>query len=333
MRRLRWLVPIFLLLACDPQQNPARAGTSSIGGCPIFPADNVWNTPVNALSLSPRSRDYVSSIGADRGLKADFGSGTWEGGPIGIPFVTVGPEQPKVPITFDYADESDPGPYPLPHDAPIEGGPDADGDRHILVVEIGSCTLYEVYAAYPRRDGSWTAGSGAIFDLKTNKLRPSTWTSADAAGLPILAGLVRYDEILAGEIRHAIRFTAPETQNAFVWPARHAASDSDDPRLPPMGQRFRLRADFDTSTFDPRVQIILKALKVYGLILADNGSSWFMSGAPDERWNNDMLRELAEVHGSDFEAVDTSSLIVDPDSAQARVQTAHEMIWLPLVEW
>jgi hypothetical protein len=223
-----------------------------------------------------------------------------------------------MPVSFEYADESDPGPYPVPPDAPVEGGPATTGDRHVLIVDRDRCTLYELYAAYPQLDGSWRAGSGAVFDLRSNALRPATWTSADAAGLPILPGLVRYEEVAAGAIRHAVRFTASRTQRAYVWPARHYASSSTDPTRPPMGQRFRLKAGFDVSPFPARVQVILNALKTYGLILADNGSSWFISGVPDERWDNDELRALNQVHGHDFEAVDGTSLMVSPDSGQAR---------------
>jgi hypothetical protein len=233
--------------------------------------------------------------------------------------VDVPGTQATVPITFTYDDESDPGPYPIPPDAPIEGGPASDGDRHVLVVDRDDCILYELYAAYPQPDGSWLAGSGAIFDLNSNDLREDGWTSADAAGLPILPGLVRYDEVAEGEIRHAIRFTAEQTRQAYVWPARHYASDLTGAEYPPMGQRFRLKADFDISGFSPEVQVILQALKTYGMILADNGSPWFITGAPDERWNNDVLvPELHQVHGSDFEAVDVSSLMVNPDSGQAQ---------------
>jgi hypothetical protein len=258
----------------------------------------------------------VASIGATRTLKADFGSGTWDGGPIGIPYTTVVAGQPGVDVSFEYDDESDPGPYPIPEDPPIEGGPDADGDRHVLVVDRDDCRLYELFSAYPQTDGSWEAGSGAIFDLDSNAMRPAGWTSADAAGLPILPGLVRYDEVAAGRILHAIRFTAPQTQRAYVWPARHFASSSTDPDLPPMGTWFRLKPDVDPTTFSDQTRPIVAALKRYGMILADNGSPWYLSGVPDERWDNDVLRELARLEGTDFEAVDTSSLIVDPDSGQ-----------------
>jgi hypothetical protein len=265
--------------------------------------------------VHPKSAAYVNSIGATSTSHADFGSGLWNGAPIGIPFITVPSSQPKVGVTFQYASESDPGPYPIPSNAPIEGGSGSTGDRHVLVIDQTNCVLYELYAAYPQQDGSWTAGSGAIFDLKANNLRPSTWTSADAAGLPIFPGLARYDEYAAGAIKHALRFTAPQTQKAFVWPARHQASSITDTNYPPMGQRFRLKSSFNIATFSPQTQVVLRALQQYGMILADNGSAWYVSGAPDGRWDNNQLHELGQLHGTDFEAVDESSLMVDPNSA------------------
>lgn len=235
---------------------PALAAGPSVGGCPVFPTDSIWNTPVADLPAHPLSDDYVASIGADLPLKADFGSGLYEGAPIGIPFVVVPPNQAMMPIHFapfgdepEAAEESDPGPYPMPADAPIEGGPDSIDDRHVLVVQEQSCTLYELYKAVPNVDGSWNAVGSARFDLESNELRPDGWTSADAAGLPIFPGLVRYEEVAAGEIGHALRFTAPRTGRAYVWPARHFASRSDDPALPPMGQRFRLKAGVDIARF------------------------------------------------------------------------------------
>ncbi len=288
-----------------------------IAGCSVFPDNNVWNTPVDDLPKDADSDAYIASIGAETSLFPDFGSGTWEGGPIGIPYVEVAGTQAKVNVTFDYADESDPGPYPIPPDAPIEGGAHSDGDRHVLVIDRDNCILYELYHAFPQSDGTWTAGSGAIYDLNSNALRPETWTSADAAGLPIVPGLARYDEVVSGEIRHALRFTVEQTRQAYIWPARHFASSLTDSRYPPMGQRFRLKADYDISGFSRDAQVILAALKKYGLILADNGSDWFISGAPDERWNNDILHEIRQVHGADLEAVDVSSLIVSTDSGQA----------------
>ncbi len=304
-----------------------------ISGCPIFPADNIWNVPVDKLPLDPRSDDYVSSIGREEPAHADFGSGIWPpqtGGPIGIPFITVAGDAPRVPVTFKYDQESDAGPYPIPADAPIEGGPNASGDRHVLVLDRDNCILYEVFKAFPENGASrWRGDSGAVFDLRSNGLRPDTWTSADAAGLPILPGLVRFEEVASGEITHALRFTAPRTRKAHVWPARHNASDLTSSTFPPMGQRFRLRADFDESGFDPQVRVILRALKKYGMILADNGSSWFLSGVPDERWDNDLLRQLRTLRGRDFEAVDTSSLMVDPDSA--RTSAGERTLFFPQV--
>jgi hypothetical protein len=290
-----------------------------LGGCPVFPADNIWNTRIDTLPVHTRSNDYVAAIGPNEYVHPDFGSGPWEGGPIGIPFVVVPSDQPPVAIEFTaYGDESDPGPYPVPPNAPVEGGPDADGDRHVLVLQQGTCRLYELYRAFPGEGNGWEADSAAAYDLRSHALRPAGWTSADAAGLAILPGLVRYDEVAAGAITHALRVTAPDTQRAYVWPARHFASDIEDSAYPPMGVRFRLRADLDLNDFSPQVRVILVAMQRYGLILADNGSPWYISGVPDERWDNDMLRELRRLHGRDFVAVDTSSLQIAPDSGQAR---------------
>lgn len=297
----------------------AARGQPYIDNCEVFPADNIWNTPVDNLPVDPNSNRYVATIGANAPGHPDFGSGLYNGEPIGIPFTTVPGTQPKVNVTFLYADESDPGPYPIPPNVPIEGGAQSTGDRHVLVIDRDNCILYELWSAYPQPDGSWQAGSGAIFHLKSNALRPAGWTSADAAGLPIFPGLVRYDEVAAGEILHAVRFTAPQTRNTYIWPARHEASELTGSSYPPMGQRFRLKASFDISGFAQPVQVILRALQKYGMILADNGSSWYISGAPDDRWDNDMLHQLAQLQGSDFEAVNESSLQVQPDSAQANV--------------
>jgi hypothetical protein len=289
--------------------------TAAISGCPMFPADNVWNTPVDSLPVDPNSDAYINSIGATRYLHPDFGA-DWNGGPFGIPYTTVPGTQPRVPITFGYAGESDPGPYPIPTAAPIEGGPSSGGDRHVLVVDRDNCVLYEMYNSWPHSNGSWNAGSGAVFTLTSNALRPLGWTSADAAGLPILPGLVRYDEVKAGAINHAIRFTAQNTRQEYVWPARHYASDNTSPSVPPMGQRFRLKATFPIASYAADVQVILKAFKTYGLILADNGSNWYISGAPDARWNDDVLNQLKGIAGSNFEAVDESSLMVNINSGQ-----------------
>jgi hypothetical protein len=297
---------------------PAPGIPGSLGSCSLFPRSNYWYADVSTLPVHALSANYVNSVGAGKKMHADFGSGAWDGGPIGIPFTLVPAGQPGANIAFEYGDESEPGPYPIPADAPIEGGPNSDGDRHILVVEDTTCRLYEVFAAYPDGGGGWNAGSGAVWDLSSNALRPDGWTSADAAGLPILPGLVRYDEVAAGRIDHAIRITVPKTQKAYVWPARHRASSSTDPNLPPMGTWFRLRADFDISGFPAEAQVILQALKTHGGIVADNGSAWYISGAPDERWDNDALHTLGQVPGSAFEAVDASSMMVDPNSGEAR---------------
>jgi hypothetical protein len=289
-----------------------------INSCQVFPDNNVWNARIDSLPLSANSADYVNSIGSMAGLHPDFGSGLFQGEPIGIPFTTVPGTQPLVPVTFvDFPAESDPGPYPIPPDAPIEGG----DDRHVLVVDRDNCKLYELFNAHPQNNGtSWQAGSGAIFDLGSNLLRPEGWTSADAAGLPILPGLVRYDEVATGAINHALRFTAPQTQQAFLWPARHFASNSTDAALPPMGVRFRLKAGFDISGFSATNQVVLTALQTYGMFLADNGQPWFLSGVPDERWDNDDLHNLQTgVYGSDFEAVDESSLMRDPNSGEVEM--------------
>ncbi|MBF0345460.1 MAG: VCBS repeat-containing protein [Nitrospirae bacterium] len=296
----------------------------TLEGCTMLPANNIWNTPIDKLPLDPNSSTYVATIGVNNKVHPDFGAGLWEGKPMGIPYNIVTNNQTKVNVTFDYADESDPGPYPIPSNAEIEGGAQSTGDRHILIVDKDNCVLYELYYAFPQNDGSWTAGSGAIFNLKSNALRPNTWTSADAAGLPILPGLVRYDEVASGQINHAIRFTVPQTRNTYLWPARHKASSQTDTKYPPMGQRFRLKASFNSSVYSPEVQVILNALKKYGMIIADNGSSWYISGVPDSRWNNDKLvTELSTVHGSDFEAVDESSLMINADSGQAKSRKAN----------
>jgi hypothetical protein len=260
----------------------------------------------------------VASIGSGKAVHADFGAGLWDGGPIGIPITLLAGGASRVPVRFEYDDESDPGPYPIPADAAIEGGPDSDGDRHVIVVDASACRAYELYAAYPNGDGGWRAGSGAVYDLRSNALRPAGWTSADAAGLSILAGLVRYDEVAAGRIDHAIRITAPKTRDAYVWPARHAASSDSNPALPPMGLRLRLKSTVDISRLPAQARVVAAAMQQYGVILADNGSAWYISGAPDDHWDNDALHALATLTGNDFEAVDTSSLMISPDSGAAR---------------
>jgi hypothetical protein len=287
----------------------AASGVESprLGGCPVFPAGNPWNRRVDALPVAAGSQRIVAGIGLDDHLHADFGSGLWEGGPIGIPVTVVGSGTPRVRVRFAYAAESDPGPYPIPPSVRIEGGPAADGDRHAIIVERERCRLYELFALR-RVDGRWTAGSGATWDLRSNRLRPVGWTSADAAGLPILPGLARYEEVARGRIGHALRVTVARTRRAYVWPARHFASDLTDASLPPMGLRLRLRRGFPISGFPRQARVVLTALREYGLIVADNGSSWYVSGAPDARWSNDDLHTLHRVPGSAFEVVDTTSL-------------------------
>lgn len=279
-----------------PEQPAEGAKT---GGFRIFPADNPWNTDISAEATDPNSDLLISSIGKDVHLHPDFGT-VWEGSPIGIPYNVVGPGQKAVNVSFLYDTESDPGPYPVPPDAKIEAG----SDRHVLVLDTTANKLYELFAAVKKNDNTWTAGSGAIFDLSSNQLRPDTWTSADAAGLPIFPGLVRYEEVVErGVIDHALRFTVQNSRNAFVHPATHGASESNSTNLPPMGMRVRLKAGFDISTFSPHVQVILKALKKYGMFVADNGSNWYISGSPDPRWDDDELGQLKTIAGRNFEVV------------------------------
>ncbi|HVW87268.1 MAG TPA: hypothetical protein VHB50_21425 [Bryobacteraceae bacterium] len=294
---------------------PAQAQSPFIGKCAVFPSNNIWNTPVDQLPVASTSATYVNTIGPGLPLHPDFGPV-----PYGIPVTTVPGTQTKYPATFVYSAESDPGPYAIPLDAPIQGGSQSTGDRHVIAVDTDNCIAYEMFGAYPQATG-WKSGSGAIFDLSSNALRTAGWTSADAAGTPMLPGLIRYDEIAAGEIRHAIEFTVAHSRNSYVWPARHFASSLTGANYPPMGTRFRLRANYDISGFSPTNQIILKALKKYGMIIVDNGASWFITGATDPRWSNSDLHALTNVKGSDFEQVDVSSLMVDPNSGEARQGT------------
>ena len=294
----------------------SRVSSATIGGCPLFPVNNIWNYDISQLPLAANSANYVANIGLGGHLHPDFGSGLYNGAPIGFPYVVVPPSQPSVSVSFQYASESDPGPYPIPANAPIEGGSQSTGDRHVLVVESGTCKLYETFASYPQPDGSWKAGSGAAWNLNSNALRPATWTSADAAGLPILPGLVSYDEVASGVINHALRFTVAQTQGTFLWPARHRAASSQDSNSPPLGLRLRLKASVNISSFSRTNQIILTALRHYGMFVADNGSSWFVSGTTDNRWNNSDLHALSSIPGSDFEAVNESSLEMNANSGQ-----------------
>jgi hypothetical protein len=304
--------------------NPARQAVTSplpaAPGCPIFPANNVWNVDVSRLPVAADSAAMIQSIGLNTGLHPDFGSNP----AYGIPFNVVS-GQAGVGAGFDYAGESDPGPYPIPPNPLIESGSDA----HLLIVNKDTCYLYEMWDAR-QSGGRWLAGSGAVWNLRSNSLRPDTWTSADAAGLPILPGLVRYDEIVAGAIDHALRFTAVHTRNAHIYPARHDAGQNNA-AYPPMGLRVRLRASVDTSGFSPQVRVVLQALKTYGMILADNGSNWFVSGASDPRFNDDDLHLLNRITGSDFDVVDTSGLVNGPDQAGTPSPTASPMPPSPTV--
>lgn len=267
-----------------------------LGKVAVFPKDNAWNWDVSKHKVHPLSATYVESIGADEPIHPDFGT------EYGIPYCVVGGKQKRVAVTFEYADESDAGPYPIPDDAPIEGGSDAKGDRHVIVIDKDARVLYELFSAH-KADKGWKAGSGAIFKLDKNDLRPDGWTSADAAGLPIFPGLVRYEEVSRGEIAHALRFTVRKSQKKYVYPATHYASSDTDEALPPMGLRFRLKADVKIDGYPKNVQVILKALKKHGMLVADNGSDWYISGAPDKRWNDDELHAMKKLKGSDFEAV------------------------------
>ena len=276
--------------------------------CTVFPPSSPWNQRVDKLPVVPNSTAIVAAIGDGDHVHADFGSGLWEGGPIGIPITVVRGTQAKSRVQFEYASESDKGPYPIPPNVAIEGGRAADGDRHALIVDRDRCKLYELFALYQTTGGGWRAGSGAIFDLSSNKLRPAGWTSADAAGLPILPGLARYEDVAKGRIDHALRFTVHDTHRSYVWPARHFASDKRDPNLPPMGMRFRLKRSYPIAGFPRQARIVLQALKEYGMIVADNGSNWYLSGAPSPQWSNDQLHTLHRVPGSAFEVVDASKL-------------------------
>jgi hypothetical protein len=302
-----------LTLACSgapPSGPPDEVTPPTLTGRRMFPEDNVWNRDVSGDPVDPNSDVLIATCGASAALHPDFGT-TWLGNPIGIPYTVVRGTQPRVPVTFQYSSESDPGPYPIPPDAPIEGGPASSGDRHVLVVDIDNWRLYELFDARPVDSGArWTAGSGAIFDLSSNALRPAGWTSADAAGLPILPGLVRYDEVVEQkEIRHALRFTCPTTRRAYVAPARHFASARTSADQPPMGMRVRLKATVDISDHPPNVQVILRAMKKYGMLLADNGSPFYVSGSHDMRWNDEELSSLKRIRGRDFEVLRMGTIV------------------------
>jgi len=308
-----WLIVAMVVIGSACLVN-AQTVATPCGDVAMFPADNPWNQDISKLPVHPKSAQYLAKMNPSKGIKPDFGT-FWEGRPMGMSYVVVGAGQKKITIeSFAWPDECDAGPYPIPDDAPIEGGPTAsdDSDRHVLVIDCQEKKLYELYHAFRTATG-WKAGSGAIFDLTNNAMRPAGWTSADAAGLPIFPGLVRYDEVMEkGEIKHALRFTVRKTQRAYIHPARHYASRSTDGDLPPMGLRVRLRGDYDISGFPKEAQVILAALKTYGMILADNGSDWFISGIHDPRWGDDATHAIRRVHGSDFEVVDTGPVITNP---------------------
>jgi hypothetical protein len=294
-----------------PEPVPDLGPGASLHGKQVLPADNPWNQDISTLPVDSNSDNLIASIGVNATLHPDFGT-VYNGAPNGIPYVVVSGSQPLVPIDFTaYGNQSDPGPYPVPTNAPIEGGPGSTGDRHVIVIDRDNWKLYEMFSSYPVNGGaSWNADAGAKFDLNSNALRPAGWTSADAAGLPIFPGLVRYDEVFElGEINHALRFTAQATRRAYVSPARHFASSDTSPNRPPMGMRVRLKASFNISTFSPRMQVILRALKKYGMFLADNGSNWFISGAPDPRWSDDELNALKTIRGSSFEVVRMGTIV------------------------
>jgi hypothetical protein len=312
MIRRRIPIPVLILLiGCGGSaanldrtaEGPDLGVGASMNGYIPFPANNPWNTPVNTQPVDPNSNNLIASIGLTTGLHPDFGA-NYNGGPFGIPYIVVPGSQSKVGMSFDYADQSDPGPYPFPFDAPIEGGASSTGDRHVIVIDRDHKLLYETWSSYPQLSGTWQCGSGAKFDLSSNALRPAGWTSADAAGLPIFPGLVRYDEVTQlGAIDHALRFTVQHTREAYISPARHFASRNTNPDLPPMGMRVRLKSTFNTSSFPFQARVVLECLKKYGMMVADNGSNWFISGVPDARWNDDELNTLKQVQGSNFEVV------------------------------
>jgi len=313
-------------IAAVPIANSAATATSPAAGtrvpgapgCPMFPSDNVWNTPITNLPVNAMSAQWLSSMSSSStNLHPDFGPSGDPSTPYGIPFVVVNPKHPLVHVTFDYADESNKGPYPIGASTPIEGGSASTGDRHAIMVNPKTCTLFELYDATYSRSGS-TAGSGAVWKLRSNALRPASWTSADAAGLPILPGLLTYSEVKSGKVTHAIRMTAEMSDKAYIWPARHEAGSSNDPSLPPMGARFRLSASFDIAKYSTQAQVVLRAMQQYGLILADNGSNWYFQGAASNKWPDALIAELKTIPASAFQAVDESSLQISPNSGAAR---------------
>ncbi|MFJ1567444.1 hypothetical protein ACIOG8_25060 [Streptomyces erythrochromogenes] len=317
-RRIRSVATV-LAVACaclvSGYTDPGRsAAVAAAAACETALPDSFWRAPVDTLPVHPNSARYVSSIGASEPLHPDFGSGRVDGQPIGIPITVSDTTVPESKVSFDIAEESNPSGYRIPQNARIENGPASDGDRHVVVWDRGLCKSYELWDAKPLGGNAWHAGGGAVFDLRSNALRPDGWTSADAAGLAILPGLVRYDEAASGRVDHAIRITVPRSDQSYVWPARHQAGAAADPALPPMGLRLRLKSSIDTSQLAPQAKAVAEALKKYGAIVADNGSAWFVSGEENSGWDNDQLAGLKGFKGSDFEAVDASGLQQSPDS-------------------
>lgn len=309
--------------AMQSRTSAAPAGTAALpdlgiganfNGARPFPANNAWNMDISRYPVHPNSANLIASMGTTTGLHPDFGT-FWDDAPIGFPYEVVAGNQQRVPMDFIWwPEQSDPGPYPFPPDAPVEGGSASDGDRHVLVIDRDNWKLYETYSSYPQNSGaSWQAGNGAVWDLNSNKLRPAGWTSADAAGLPIFPGLVRRDEVVGqGEIQHAFRFTVQTSRKSYVYPATHQAGSTTSMNAPPMGLRVRLKASKNISGFSPHVQKILQAMKKYGMILADNGSNWYVSGTHDPAWDDDELSALSQIKGSDFEVVNTPNRLVMP---------------------
>lgn len=303
-----------LLSLSGPAGAQLPAPERAVGGCPVFPADNWWHADVSSLPVHARSRQWLSHMSTDRDLHPDFGPSYGDGPSYGIPVTVVRPGHAKVRVRFDYASESDRVRYPLGRDTRIEGGRGSDGDKHAVIVDRRSCRLYETWNTRVR-NGRWVAGSGAVWSLRSNALRPDGWTSADAAGLPILPGLLRWSEVRSGHVDHAIRFTTDVTSRHYLWPARHQAGSRDSLAYPPMGARFRLRPGFSTGGYSTPAVTVIEAMKTHGLVLADNGSPWFFQGEQHARWPARLVEELKTIPASAFEAVDTSSLRRSPDSA------------------
>jgi hypothetical protein len=315
------LVVLPLALAAAPTTAPAQGAVRTLPGtrCPVFPADSWWHADVSRRPVHARSAQWLSRMSPGRRLHPDFGP-SFGAGPVdyGIPVTVVGGTHRKVAVRFGYDSESDRVRYPLGKDTRIEGGRSSGGDRHAIVVDKSTCRLYETFATQQDLDGRWRAGSGAVWQLRRNALRPQGWTSADAAGLPILPGLLRYDEVRRGHVDHAIRFTTDVTDRRHVWPARHDAGSVSDASYPPMGARFRLDPAFPISSYRADTRVVLRAMKRYGLVLADNGSPWFFQGTRDARWRTGLLDELKRIPASAFVAVDTASMRVSPNSGRVR---------------